>query len=130
MRLFGLAVSLLLLPAPALALCQCVCVQGVMRPICQQTDVMMPICQGICETQVRPERLTTPLAGGRIQFAPAETTNPSPGGLKPAEAEQDLNTNRYGQPLGTPDQLSGSVGSSLSSGSGGGAASFSGGSAR
>ena len=78
---------------------------------------MVPICQGICESQLRSERVTTPLAGGRAQFGPAETTNPSPGGLM--SAEPDLNTNRYGQPLGTPDQLSGSVGSSFSSGSGG-----------
>lgn len=126
MRSLLLAATLLLLPAPAWALCQCVCVQGEMRPICQPTDLMVPICQGICETSVRPERLTTPLAGGRIQFAPAETTNPSPGGL--ATEEPNLGTNRYGQPLGTPDQLSGTVGSGLSSGGGGGSAS--GGSAR
>jgi uncharacterized membrane protein YgcG len=125
MRLLLLAISLLLLPVPALALCQCVCVQGVMRPICQQTDLMVPICQGICEASVRPERLTTPLAGGKIQFNPAETTNPSPGGL--STEEPNLNTNRYGQPLGTPDQLSGSVGSSLTS-SGGSSSSSGGGS--
>lgn len=127
MRLPLLATTLLLLPAPASALCQCVCVLGEMRPICQPTDLTVPICQGICETSVRPERLSTPLAGGRIQFNPAETTNPSPGGL--VTEEPNLATNRYGQPLGTPDQLSGSVGSNLLSGSGGGS-SASGGSTR
>ncbi len=54
MRSLLLATTLLLLPAPASALCQCVCVQGEMKPICQPTDLMVPICQGICETSVRP----------------------------------------------------------------------------
>lgn len=129
MRSLLFAASLLLLPAPAWALCQCVCVQGVMRPICQPTDLMVPICQGLCENSVRPERLATPLAGGQLQVGPAETTNPSPGGL--VTEEPNLNTNRYGQPLGTPDQLSGSIGSSFSSSAGGsGASGSAGGSAR
>ena len=128
MRLLMLAASLLTLPAPAWALCQCTCVQGVMKPICQQTDLMMPICQGICETQIRQGRVTTPLAGGRVQYGPPESTNPSPGGL--ISEQENLSTNRYGQPLGTPDQLSGSVGSGFSSGAGGGASSDSAGSTR
>ncbi|WCS26395.1 hypothetical protein LOK46_06050 [Methylobacterium sp. NMS14P] len=127
MRSLLLAASLLLLPAPAFALCQCVCVRGEMRPVCQQTDLMVPICQGLCETTIRQERVTTPLAGGRVQFGPAETTNPSPGGL--ASDQLDLNTNKYGQPLGTPSELSGSVGSSLSGATGGNANSLSGGAA-
>lgn len=116
MRLFMLAAALLVLPAPASALCRCTCVRGEMRAICQETDLTVPICQGICETTIRPERVIVPLAGGRQAFEPAQSTNPSPGGL--ATQDPNLDTNPNGTVLGTPSQLSGSVGSSLSSGSG------------
>src|SRR5689334_897862 len=43
MRSLLLAASLLLLPAPASALCRCTCIRGEMKPICQQTDLMVPI---------------------------------------------------------------------------------------
>ena len=87
-----------------------------MRPICQPTDLMVPICQGFCETTIRPDRAVTPLAGGLQVFEPAQSTNPSPGGL--ASPDLSLDTSPNGQLLGTPSQLSGSVGSSLSTGSG------------
>jgi hypothetical protein len=114
MRSLMLAAPLLLLPLPASALCRCTCIQGEMKPICQYTDITIPICQGLCETSVRPERVVTPLAGGKPVFEPAESTNPSPGGL--AGANVDLNVNPNGTQLGLPSQLSGSVGSSLSAG--------------
>ena len=113
MRLLLLA-ALLLMPAPASALCRCTCVQGVIKPICQPTDVMVPICQGLCENELRSERVIVPLAGGKPVFEPAQSTNPSPGGL--TSPEINLDTNPNGTQIGTPSQLSGSVGSSLSSG--------------
>ncbi|TXN75949.1 hypothetical protein FV228_01985 [Methylobacterium sp. WL18] len=122
MRSLMLAASLLVLPVPASALCRCSCVQGVMRPICQPTDLIVPICQGLCETEIRPERVVTPLAGGRPAFEPVLPSNPAPRSLAPPE--EQLETNPNGQILGTPSQLSGSVGSSLS---GSGASSLSGG---
>lgn len=115
MRSLTLAASLLLLPAPASALCRCTCIQGAMKPICQQTDVMIPICQGLCETQVRPDRVVVPLAGGKPVFEPVQPFNPAPGAL--VSPDQSLDTNPNGTQLGTPSQLSGSVGSSLSAGS-------------
>ncbi|MFB0490864.1 hypothetical protein ABIE45_003450 [Methylobacterium sp. OAE515] len=114
MRAMMLAVTLLLLPVPASALCRCTCVKGVMTPVCQPTDLMVPICQGFCETQIRPERVITPLAGGKQVFDPAQSTNPSPGGLEAPVI--DLNSNPNGTQLGLPSQFSGSVGSSLSAG--------------
>lgn len=116
MRSILLLCTLLLLPSQAWALCRCTCVRGVMRPICQQTDLVEPICQGFCETQIRPERVVTPLAGGKQVFEPAQPTNPAPGGL--ASPDLDLNSNPNGTQLGTPSQLSGSVDSALSAGGG------------
>ncbi len=97
------------------ALCRRTCIQGEMKPICQPTDVMVPICQGLCETQIRPDRVIVPLAGGKQAFEPAQSTNPSPGGL--VVPDTDLNSNPNGTQLGLPSQFSGSVGSSLSAGS-------------
>ena len=114
MRSLLLAAALLALPAPASALCRCTCIRGEMKAICQPTDLMVPICQGLCETTIRPDRVVIPLAGGRPEFGVAESTNPSPGGL--ARPDSDLNTSPNGQQLGTPSQLSGSVGSSLEGG--------------
>ena len=89
---------------------------GPAAQICQQTDLVEPICQGLCETEIRPERVVTPLAGGKPVFEPAQPTNPAPGGL--ASPDLDLNSNPNGTQLGTPSQLSGSVGSALSAGGG------------
>ncbi|WP_246695472.1 hypothetical protein [Methylobacterium sp. P1-11] len=116
MRSFMLAVALLALPAPASALCRCTCIRGEMKAICQETDLTVPICQGLCETTIRQERVITPLAGGRQAFEPAQSTNPAPGGL--VSPDLSLDTSPNGTQLGTPSQLSGSVGSSLFSGSG------------
>ncbi|TXN40528.1 hypothetical protein FV233_26545 [Methylobacterium sp. WL7] len=118
--------SLLLLPMPASALCRCTCVQGVMKPICQPTDLMVPICQGLCENQIRTDRVVIPLAGGKPALEPIQPFNPAPGGL--VSPEMSLDTNPNGTQLGSPSQLSGSVGSSLSGGSGSGSGSGSGGS--
>lgn len=83
-----------------------------MRPICQPTDVMTPICQGLCEIEIRPDRVVVPLAGGKPASEPVQSSNPAPGGL--VAPELNLNTNPNGTQLGTPSQLSGRVGSSLS----------------
>lgn len=114
MRLLMLVASLMLLPVPASALCRCVCIRGEMKPICQPTDLMIPICQGFCDTTIRTERVVTPLAGGKPVFEAIKPFNPAPGGL--VQPEQDLNSNPNGTQLGTPSQLSGSVGSSLDAG--------------
>ncbi|AWV18340.1 hypothetical protein A3862_24810 [Methylobacterium sp. XJLW] len=116
MRTIMLAAALLALPVPASALCRCTCVRGEMKAICQETDLTIPICQGLCETTIRPDRVIIPLAGARQAFEPAQSTNPAPGGL--VSPDLSLDTNPNGTQLGTPSQLSGSVGSSLSSGSG------------
>ncbi len=83
-----------------------------MKPICQSTDVMVPLCQGLCETQVRPDRVVVPLAGGKPAFDPVQPFDPAPGGL--VSPDLSLDTSPNGTQLGTPSQLSGSVGSSLS----------------
>lgn len=116
MRLFMLVLFVFLVPASASALCRCTCTQGVMKAICQPTDLTVPICQGLCETQIRQDRLVTPLAGGRQALDAIQPSNPSPGGL--AAPDLSLDTDPNGQQLGTPSQFSGSVGSSLSAGSG------------
>ncbi|WP_287089964.1 hypothetical protein [Methylobacterium sp.] len=116
MRTIMLAAALLALPVPASALCRCTCVRGEMKAICQETDLTIPICQGLCETTIRTDRVIIPLAGARQAFEPAQSTNPAPGGL--VSPDLSLDTNPNGTQLGTPSQLSGSVGSSLSSGSG------------
>jgi hypothetical protein len=83
-----------------------------MRPICQPTDVMIPICQRLCETEIRPDRVVIPLAGGKAASEPIQPSNPAPGGL--VAPELSLDTKPNGTQLGTPSQLSGRVGSSLS----------------
>ena len=115
MRLLLLGCSLLLLPTPALALCRCTCVEGVSRPICQPTDLMVPLCQDLCLDSVQPERVTRPLAGGRPATEPIQPFNPAPGGL--SDPQQNLDTDVSGLPLGTSSTLSGNVGG-LSGGGG------------
>ncbi len=78
MRTIMLAAALLALPVPASALCRCTCVRGEMKAICQETDLTIPICQGLCETTIRPDRVIIPLAGARQAFEPAQSTNPAP----------------------------------------------------
>ncbi|MGH1590686.1 hypothetical protein ACRBEV_22950 [Methylobacterium phyllosphaerae] len=116
MHLFMLAGALMALPALTSSRCRRTCMRGETKAICSKTDRTIPICQGLCQTPIRPERVIVPLAGGRQAFEPAQTTNPSSGGL----ATQDLNldTNPNGTVLGTPSQLFGRIGSSLSFGSG------------
>jgi uncharacterized membrane protein YgcG len=116
-RMVAVVAFMLLLPMPASALCRCTCVQGAMKPICQPTDLTVPICQGLCETQVRTDRVIIPLAGGKPALEPIQPFNPAPSGL--VSPELSLDTNPNGTQLGSPSQLSGSVGSSLSGGGGG-----------
>ncbi|MDN3571786.1 hypothetical protein [Methylobacterium longum] len=116
MRLPWLAAFLLLLPAPASALCRCTCIRGEMKPICQPTDLMVPICQGFCASDIRPAPVVAPLAGGRPAYEVVQPFDPAPRTL--ARPEESLDTSPNGQLLGTPNQLSGSVGSSLIGGSG------------
>ena len=122
---YVLIACLLLLPGPASALCRCTCVQGVMRPICQQTDLVEPICQGFCQDDVRPAPVVRPLAGGRPIFDPVTPFNPAPRNLQ--EADPDYNLDARGFPVGTPGLLTGapgqSGGSSASGAASGGAAS-------
>jgi hypothetical protein len=88
-----------------------------MKPICQPTDLTVLICQGLCETQVRTDRVIIPLAGGKPALESIQPFNPAPSGL--VSPELSLDTNPNGTQLGSPSQLSGSVGSSLSGGGGG-----------
>ena len=104
----------LLLPTQSWAACRCACVRGVMRPICQQTDLVEPICQGLCEDSVRPSRLVVPFGGGQQAINPVQPFDPAPGGL--VQQDPNLNTDTRGNPLGTAgvqggnDALSSSVG--------------------
>jgi hypothetical protein len=119
MRSILLLCTLLLLPSQAWALCRCTCVRGVMRPICQQTDLVEPICQGLCEDQIRPETVVRPLAGGKQEFGPVEPFDPAPGGLIQKDPALGLDTR--GNPLGTAGVQGGN--DALSSAAAGGAAS-------
>lgn len=112
MRLLLLGCSLLLLPTPALALCRCTCIDGVSKPICQPTDLMVPLCQDLCLDSIRPARVVRPLAGGRPATGPVQPFNPAPGGL--VSPEQNLDTDVNGLPLGTSSRLSGNGGGGLS----------------
>jgi hypothetical protein len=114
MRSILVLCAVLLLPAHAGAAGRCACVRGVMRPICQPTDLVEPICQGLCEDSVRPSRLVVPFGGGLQAVNPVQPFDPAPGGL----VQQDLNLNAdtRGNPLGTAgvqggnDALSSSIG--------------------
>ena len=110
MRSMFLLCAVLLLPSEAWAACRCACVKGVMRPICQQTDLVEPICQGLCEDSIRPSRLVVPFGGGLQANNPVQPFDPAPGSL----IQQDPNLNT--DPLctagvqGGNDALSSSVG--------------------
>jgi hypothetical protein len=70
-----------------------------MRPICHQTDLVEPICQGLCEDEIRPATVVKPLAGGQQVFSPVEPFDPAPGGLIQKDSNFGLDTR--GNPLGT-----------------------------
>ncbi|MEE7493075.1 hypothetical protein [Methylobacterium oryzae] len=99
MRSILLLCTLLLLPSQAWALCRCICVRGVMRPICQQTDLVEPICQGLCEDQIRPATVVRPLAGGQQVFSPVELFDPA--FEKLAEKDPNVGLDTRGNLLGT-----------------------------
>ena len=113
MRSFVLLCLLMLIPAEASAACRCACVRGVMRPICASTDLVEPICQGLCEDSLRSDAVDRPLAGGRQATNPVEpvelgrptvTFNPKTG-LPDDNANYDVGTTGY--PLGTAGVTSG-----------------------
>lgn len=99
-----------------------------MRAICEPTDIVEPICQGLCFDALRPEAVVRPLGGGRqatnpvlpIELGkPLVTINPKT--LLPEDTTNyDVGTNGY--PLGTAgvtsgtSQLSGSPSSALGGG--------------
>ena len=115
---FGLIVlALLELTTDASAACRCACVRGVMRPICQQTDLIEPICAGLCTDDLRPDLVVKPIAGGRQALDPIHPFDPAPNGLE--ERNPDLNTDSRGYQLGTAGVDSGTSG--FSSGNSGGA---------
>lgn len=70
MRSLMLAASLLILASPAWARCECACVGGQMRAVCPPTDLVAPICQGICDPVIQSNRLVVPLAGGAQSVEP------------------------------------------------------------
>jgi len=119
MRSILLLCSLLLLPSQAWAACRCACVRGVMRPICQQTDLVEPICTGLCTDGIRPETVVKPLFGGQQVFNPVEPFDPAPPGL--VQRDLNLSTDTRGNPLGTAGVQGGS--DAFSSSAAGGAAS-------
>ncbi|MDP4023889.1 hypothetical protein Q8W71_14755 [Methylobacterium sp. NEAU 140] len=116
MRTLLLACSLLLLPLPASALCRCACVRGVMTPICQPTDLVQPICQGLCSDEIRAEGVTRPLAGGQPQYDTVQPFDPAPREMK--GRDPDYNLNPRGFQLGTAGVQSGNDAFSSSSGGG------------
>lgn len=121
MRPLLLACSLLFFPLPASALCRCACVRGVMTAICQPTDLVHSICQGLCTDAIRPETTTRPLAGGQPQYETVQPFDPAPRGLE--TRDPDYGTDARGFQLGTAGVQSGNdaFSSSGASGSGGGA---------
>ncbi|MDF2599272.1 hypothetical protein [Methylobacterium brachiatum] len=114
MRSILLLCSLLLIPTQAWAACRCACVRGVMRPICQQTDMVEPICTGLCTDSVRPETVVKPLFGGQQAFNPVEPFDPAPPGL--VQRDLNLSTDTRGNPLGTAGVQGGSDAFSSSAG--------------
>lgn len=91
-----------------------------MRAICEPTDLVEPICQGLCSDAVRSDNVVRPLAGGRQAFEPVQpvqlgkptvTMNPLTG-LPEDTSNYDVGTNGY--PLGTAGVTTGT--SQLSSG--------------
>lgn len=108
MRSVLLTCTLLLLPVPASALCRCACVLGQMQSICQQTDLVTPICQGLCTDDLRPASAIRPLAGGQQQLDSVRPFNPAPDGVQ--QRDTDLNTDTRGFQLGTAGVQSGTSG--------------------
>ena len=119
MRSIVLFCFLLLLPTQVWAACRCGCVRGMMRPICQQTDLVEPICTGLCTDSIRPEVVVKPLAGGQQVFNPVEPFDPAPPGL--VQRDLNLSSDTRGNPLGTAGVQGGS--DALSSSAAGGATS-------
>jgi hypothetical protein len=99
MRLILSLCAVLLLPSQAWALCRCACVRGVMRPICQETDLVQPICQGLCEDEIRASPVLKPLFGGRQVANPVESFDPAPRDL--TQRDPNFNFDTRGNPLGT-----------------------------
>lgn len=118
MRLGLVVLALLATMAQASALCRCACVRGTMRPICQDNDLVTPICAGLCTDELRRTPVVTPLGGGQQVFAPVQPFNPAPNGVPHPDA--DLNTDTRGFQLGSAGVPSGT--DSLSSRSTAGAA--------
>ncbi|SDO69567.1 hypothetical protein SAMN05216360_1392 [Methylobacterium phyllostachyos] len=115
MRSIFLLCAVLLLPSEAWAACRCACIKGVMRAICQPTDLVEPICQGLCEDSVRPNRLVVPFGGGLQAINPVQPFDPAPNGL--TQQDTNLNSDTRGNPLGTAGVQGGS--DALSSSAGG-----------
>ncbi|MCJ2058687.1 hypothetical protein MKL09_19290 [Methylobacterium sp. J-048] len=90
-----------------------------MRPICQQTDLVEPICTGLCTDGIRPETVVKPLAGGQTVVTPVEPFDPAPPGL--IQRDLNLSADTRGNPLGTAGVQGGS--DAFSSSAAGGAAS-------
>jgi hypothetical protein len=91
-----------------------------MRAICEPTDLVEPICQGMCSDVLRSENVVRPLAGGRQAVDPIRpvelgkptvTFNPLTG-LPEDTSNYEVGTNGY--PLGTAGVTTGT--SQLSSG--------------
>lgn len=122
MRPLLLACSLLLFPLPASALCRCACVRGVITPICQPTDLVHPVCQGLCSDAIRAEAVTRPLAGGQPQYEAVQPFDPAPPGLQARDPNYGVDARGF--QLGTAGVQSGNdaFSSSSSGGSSGAAA--------
>lgn len=119
MRSIVLVCFLIAVSSEATAACRCACVKGIMRPICQQVDLVEPICQGFCTDDLRPEAVSKPLSGGQQQFNPVQSVeigrpiisiDPRTGSV---ENSTNYDTDTRGYSLGTAGVQTGS--SSLSS---------------
>ncbi len=70
MRIGLIALVLLELTSGASAACRCGCVRGQYKAICLPTDLVEPICQGLCSDEIREAPTIIPLAGGRQEVMP------------------------------------------------------------
>lgn len=82
MRIGLIALILLGLTSGASAACRCGCVRGQYKAICLPTDLVEPICQGLCSDQVRELPVTIPLAGGHQEFTPVAPSGPTEARIK------------------------------------------------